>query len=333
MKERKDENDLDISISSWSEEDVLNGEVVRSFTIILKTIGCSWSKKLGCTMCGYSNDCPDTPVSDQNMFNQINRSLEKIDDENYIKIFTSGSFMDEDEISRNAAEGIIKLIHDNKPDSRILIETRPEFVSEERMNRIRVIHEDIEIAIGLEDSSNEVLSSLVRKGFTYSDYLKAGRIIVDGGFHLKTYLLLKPPFLGEERSIEHTLSSIEKVHDNFPGSCISINPMNIQRGTEVEKLHLKGIYRTPWLWSLIEVLKEGHDITGGETRLMSSPTGAGKSRGAHNCGKCDRTAMEGIDRYSLTGDPVNLVLEEGCCLEEWRDYRKRSLITTMDPGR
>ena len=149
MKGKNGGVDLDIPISSWSEDDVLDGKKVRAFTIILRTAGCSWFRKMGCTMCGYSNDCPDTPVSDENLLKQMENALERYDGESYIKIFTSGSYLDEEEISRVAADGMIGMIHERIPDCRILIESRPEFITEERMASLRELHSDIEIAIGV----------------------------------------------------------------------------------------------------------------------------------------------------------------------------------------
>ena len=64
--------------------------------------------------------------------------------------------------------------------------------------------------------------------------------------------------------------------------------------------------------------------------LMSAPTGAGKSRGAHNCGKCDNEAIESITRYSMTGDPEDLILPAECCKEKWVNYKNISAATPMD---
>ncbi|PNX45885.1 MAG: radical SAM protein, partial [Thermoplasmata archaeon M9B1D] len=43
-------------VSFWSEKDILNKKVVDAFVIILRTRGCSWALKSGCSMCGYFND-------------------------------------------------------------------------------------------------------------------------------------------------------------------------------------------------------------------------------------------------------------------------------------
>lgn len=102
---------------------------------------------------------------------------------------------------------------------------------------------------------------------------------------------------------------------------ISINPMNIQRGTMVEGLWKKGQYRTPWLWTVVKLLLASPT----DVRTISSPTGGGKRRGAHNCGKCDRDILDAIEEFSLSGQRKKLehVMKKGCtCKLAWEDQLK-----------
>jgi radical SAM enzyme (TIGR01210 family) len=36
---------------------------------------------------------------------------------------------------------------------------------------------------------------------------------------------------------------------------------------------------------------------------MSSPSGGGKARGVHNCGRCDGDILRAVQAFSLSGDP------------------------------
>jgi radical SAM enzyme (TIGR01210 family) len=85
-------------------------------------------------------------------------------------------------------------------------------------------------------------------------------------------------------------------------STISLNPVNVQRNTLVEDLWEKGKFRPPWLWSVVEVLRHGHKIAEGKISIVCDPVAAGKSRGAHNCGKCDASVLDAIRRFSLDQD-------------------------------
>ena len=85
----------------------------------------------------------------------------------------------------------------------------------------------------------------------------------------------------------------------------------------MERLWKRGEYRSPWIWSLIEVFRRCADIKG--PRLMSSPSGGGSQRGVHNCGECDRRALDAVDRFSMTQDIKDL--DVTCdCLKTWKDY-------------
>ena len=52
---------------------------------------------------------------------------------------------------------------------------------------------------------------------------------------------------------------------------ISVNPMNIQRGTIIDRLHRHNEYRPPWLWSLVEMIKQAHPHIYPEGGVNGSP--------------------------------------------------------------
>jgi radical SAM enzyme (TIGR01210 family) len=142
--------------------------------------------------------------------------------------------------------------------------------------------------------------------------------------------------MSEGDSLNDALRSIEHISREFPGSRISINPMNIQKGTAVEKLYNRGIYKPPWLWTLVEVLLKGNEKTDSGVHLMSSPTAGGKRRGAHNCGKCDETVLRGIERFSIDNDPSHLQIECQCREGKWRSAMDTGVLSPigcdmMDP--
>ena len=52
---------------------------------------------------------------------------------------------------------------------------------------------------------------------------------------------------------------------------------------------------------------------------MSAPTAGGKTRGSHNCGKCDNAVLDAINRFSLSGD-ITVLNDLDCeCKNKWRD--------------
>lgn len=292
----------------WKENDMSDGKQVKAMVLILRTSGCVWAKKMGCTMCGYKN-ASLPKVTEEDLLKQIDFAMGKYKGEKFVKIYTSGSFLDENEIPKNVRK---KIFENFSGCERILFESRPEFITEKVLSECP---KTVTVALGLETHDPEIMKTCVRKGFTPQQCADAGRLVKKMGLSVRSYLLLKPPFLTEGNAIESAIESI-KFADGFSDE-ISVNPVNVQNGTDVEKLWKKGDYRSPWIWSLIEVLKKCSGKT--KARLMSSPSGGGTQRGVHNCGKCDLEALGAIEKFSFSQNPKDLSVK--CeCESKWKNY-------------
>lgn len=298
-------------IAMWTEKDVADGRVVDAFVLILRTRGCYWALHSGCTMCGYINDARMAPVSQKNLRNQLRKAMERYKGEKVVKIFTSGSFLDTGEIPFDVQSEILRSFEGAE---RLIIESLPEFITGKALRELR--QDNLEVAIGLESASDEVLEKKINKSFRVKDYLNATKILKRLKIPLKTYILLKPPFMTEKEAIEDAVSSI--IFASKYSSEISLNPVNIQNFTLVHHLWRRREYRAPWLWSVVEVLRRAKPEIG-DVRLVSWPTAGGRERGAHNCGKCDRKLIKAIEDFSLS---QNMEIFDGLycsCIEKWRD--------------
>jgi radical SAM enzyme (TIGR01210 family) len=293
----------------WKEEDIVDGERVRALVVIFRTIGCWWSKKRGCLMCGYNQAASGSGIGEEELLKQLEIAKSKLQGEEMVKIYTSGSFLDEKEIPPSVRERVLQEFSSCK---RILFESRPEFVTEESLSRLPA--DKVEIALGLESANDLVLRKCINKGFGASDYQRAASLIKSKGMRVRTYLLLKPLYLTERQAMLDTISSIDFAHGL--SDSISVNPVNVQRETQVESLFRRGDYRPPWLWTLVEVLRQGRSKT--DIRVFSSPSGAGTSRGAHNCGKCDAGVIAAIERFAFTQDLKEFDGLDCGCKARWR---------------
>ena len=152
-----------------------------------------------------------------------------------------------------------------------------------------------EFAIGLETANDLIRQNIIRKGFTFQDFIDAAKTVHDRSGKVKAYLLLKPPFLSEGAAIRDAIISAKAARQH--ADILSLNLCNIQRGTVVERLWEHGEYRPPWLWSAVEVLKNV------SYPIICDPVGAGARRGPHNCGECDDAIAMAIRGHDLTQDP------------------------------
>jgi len=304
----KKEINFDRPVAVWIGKDNIDGSVAESLTVILRTKGCFWANKKGCVMCGFSDDSSDL-VSDKNILNQFNYAI-RDKDVKYVKIYTSGSFLDKNEISIAVREKIIDEM-DKNFIKKIIVESRPEFITRENLS---MLDDRFIIAIGLETADDYIRNKIINKGFTFSDYVRACNQIHSFGMDVKTYLLLKPPFLIERDAITDTIYSGIKCSEY--SDYISINPCNIQKNTRLEHLWFERGYRPPWLWSCLDVLSNLSDI---DLPIQMDPVGAGSVRGPHNCGRCDRTIAQTIRDFSLDNNP-KLIKNLDCeCKEIWKE--------------
>ncbi|WP_457548480.1 archaeosine biosynthesis radical SAM protein RaSEA [Archaeoglobus sp.] len=287
-------------VAVWIEKERLYGEVVDCLTVILRTRGCSWNR---CLMCGYKKDT-DPRVTNRSLKKQLEKALKK-GKAKILKIFTSGSFFELDKEFRDFVYYKVSRMGFEK----LIVESRPEFVYrvEEDLEKIEF---ELEVGIGLETSNDFVREHCINKGFTFEDFKEASKFLKSKGFRVKVYLLLRPPFLSEREAIEDAIKSIEDVKDL--ADVVSLNPTNVQSGTYLEGLWRWGIYRPPWLWSVVEVLKNSN------LEIVSDPVGAGSLRGPHNCGKCDKAVARAIREFSLYQD-LSVFENLSCrCLKLWK---------------
>ncbi|KKN48010.1 hypothetical protein LCGC14_0657300 [marine sediment metagenome] len=309
---RLKEEQLESPTSFWIKRERLFHEIGKELTIILRTKGCSWatSESGGCSMCGYIRDACIEGIHDTQIIKQFDYVLSnKIgeiseDPNNYIlKIFNSGSFFDDDEISTNVRRNLYEKIANIKKVKEVVLESRSEYITDEKLLEIREFLDKkyIEVAIGLETVDDYIRNNYINKNAFIDDFKDVLRRCKQHGIGVKAYLLFKPPFLNEQAAVDDCSHSLKELI-NLKINSISINPMNIQKNTLVEYLWFQGKYKTPWYYSLFKCLKKSinqYDLN--SIRILCDPSGAGTKRGIHNCLKreCEQSARKVLNNFVL----------------------------------
>jgi radical SAM enzyme (TIGR01210 family) len=295
----------------WVDEDNTPDGVKQSLTIILNTGGCRWARAGGCTMCGYvAESVEGGTVEHDALMDQIERCLDHErenaeSDCDLIKIYTSGSFLDEREIPAETRDAIAETFADRE---RIVLESLPDFVEREKLADFVDRGLDTDVAVGLETASDRIRHDCVNKYFDFADFEAACEQALTAGAGVKAYLLLKPPFVTESEAIEDMAASVRRCADVEGCHTVSMNPCNVQSYTMVDELYFHGGYRPPWLWSVASVLESTADV---DAIVVSDPVGAGSDRGPHNCGECDERVQRAIKDFDLRQDPS--VFEQVSC--------------------
>ena len=291
-------DDEEKPLACWPGTDRHEGREVKTLTVILKSGGCSWNR---CLMCSYRHERYG-PMAPEELSSRIIRQLVyvrrnfSLEDTEIVKIYTSGSFFDPREVPPAAVLEAGRLFRGKI----VIAETRPEYVDKDVLAEFTseidtgVHRRPLYVAMGLETTNDAIRSKSIDKGFSYGDYTAAVHEARSAGAGIKAYLLLKPLFLTETEAVEDMKQSLRDLEGH--ADMISMNVSTIQRGTAMERYWKQGAYRPPYLWSVLDVLASA------PMEVLCDPLGGGYSRGAHNCGECDRPIVDSIRHYSLTGD-------------------------------
>ncbi len=302
-----------------------DGTPCSAATVILRTKGCHWWWSSGCTFCGYFNDTRDD-VTEADLQAQWDWSAAKLNgfaDVQMVKVYTSGSLLEDREIPVGFQERVLRECAER--GLHLIVESRTEQLTQEKLAWATSINPDFTVAIGLEAYDDEVLRFHVNKGFSVRSYDRAVANLKEAGLRVKAYLMFKPPFMSEADALDHIVDWIAAIAEDADE--ISINPMNIQGGTVIDRLHRARQYRPPWLWSLVEMIRRAHPIVHPEggvngdadqiSRLIVHPTAGGRVRGSHNCGSCDADVVAAIERYAVSGDLMEFDGLSCACEARW----------------
>ena len=314
----------------WIDEDRTPDGVSESLTIVLNTGGCRWARAGGCTMCGYVAESVDGgSVSHEALLEQLDACLDHERPSTdapcaLVKLYTSGSFLDEREVSATTRAAVAETFADRE---RIVVESLPDFVDPKKLTDFtdRGLHTDV--AIGLETASDRIRSDCVNKYFDFTDFeaacaaaRTADEAAPDASAGVKAYLLMKPPFLSESEALDDMIESVERCAAVDGCHTVSMNPCTVQRYTMVDELYFRGGYRPPWLWSVAAVLEQTADEP---AIVVSDPVGHGSDRGAHNCGECDDRLHRAIKDFDLRQDPTVFDQVDCACYATWEAVCER----------
>ena len=198
--------------------------------LFLKSGRCAWGK---CLFCGYGK-IQEKVISKNEFKRYLHKFFNsiKIDHIDHIKVFSSGSFLDERQLPRELRKYFISECL-NRGIKKVTIESRPEFVTEESIDDFDNL--DLEIAMGLEIADNNILKK-INKGFYLRDFERAASLIHAKGADVRTYLLVNLPFV---ENMENSLNTSVEYALKFSDSVVLINLLP-HSNSDLFKLWIRG---------------------------------------------------------------------------------------------
>jgi radical SAM enzyme (TIGR01210 family) len=180
-------------------------DIVPVATIFLTNRECPWR----CTMCDlWKNTLPETvPVGAIPL--QINYALERLPAARQVKLYNSGSFFDEGAIPREDYLGIAQRISNF---DRTIVECHPSLVGTSCVEFRDLAGNMLEVAMGLETAHPQVLERL-NKRMTLDQFAAAAEFLRDHEIDLRVFILVQPPFMRVEESLEWAQRSLDFAFD------------------------------------------------------------------------------------------------------------------------
>ncbi len=158
-----------------------------------------------------------------------------------IKLYNSGSFFDPKAIPPGDDALIARQL---EHFDRVIVESHPAFVGERCWRFKRALGPKLEVAMGLETVHPDVLPRL-NKRMTLEHYARAAAALREQDIDVRSFLLIRPPFMAEEEVVEWTRKGVEFAFEKG-ASIVSLIPTRFGSGA-LEKLATQGHFEPPSL--------------------------------------------------------------------------------------
>ena len=203
-------------------------------------------------------------------------------------------------------------------------ETRPEFLTEDTVAEFAAILEDKgkQVNIGLESSNPWILRNCIGKSCSPNDFAAGATLLQHYGIRPIANILLGAPFLTEREALDSTIQSVRWALENGAHICV-LFPSNVKRWTLQYWLWERGLYHSPSLWSLVEVIY----ALGPESSQRIALSYYNRKLSTvikeipYTCQDCHHDVVELLEKYCAQGDfsLIESLRQSTCaCRAEWR---------------
>jgi archaeosine synthase beta-subunit len=300
--------------------------VIR-LTLLLPGKGCSWacSESGGCTMCGFPQKVKNIgkKFTKKNLIS-LYETAETVTLKSkpaILTIYNAGSFINNNEIPFETQKEICQRVKNHPTIQTLLIESRAEFVTEERIKPLKnaLGSKKLIVAIGLEAQDDKIRNEYIHKGLSKETYEKAIKTIKKMGIKSSTYVFIKPIFLSEKEAIEEAVKTAKYAFECGTNE-VDFESAFIQPNTLMEKLYKQKKFTPPWLWSIIEVIKRTYNL--GNIHIGGFDDEPPPVAIPRNCSNCSERISDILQNYRENHD-INLFNNLSCpCEKEWRKIVK-----------
>jgi len=235
-------------------ERAADGSLVDGLTIFLTNKECPWR----CLMCDlWQNTLDETvpagAISEQIDFalGQTERECSNLAELQQIKLYNAGSFFDAQAIPEDEEAVISKRL---AKFSRVIVESHPALIGDRCLRFRDRLNGQLEIALGLETVHPEALVKL-NKRVSLEQFRDAADFITRHEIALRTFVLLQPPFIPVDESVEWAKRSIDFSQD-CGATVTALIPTRTGNGA-MDRLAAVGQFIEPTLVQLEDTMDYG----------------------------------------------------------------------------
>jgi radical SAM enzyme (TIGR01210 family) len=221
---------------------------------------CSYKQRTGgCTFCTIENRA----LGNINYLDQFRYAIDQIKGKQKKNILLfNRNFLDDRELPEETRRELLEEAKKYATET-ISIESRPEYVTGERLKDIRnILGMDLEVdlSIGVETTNDFIRKYNHNKGFTMADVMTAKSVMDKYRISFVPFIFVKPLFVTERMAIEDTTKSIQKVLD-MGAKRVSVQPMHAYRGSLGGVMVESGRMTPPNLWSIWQIMANLKDVS------------------------------------------------------------------------
>lgn len=275
-----------------------DGRVDDVATVFLTNRECPFR----CLMCDLWRHTTDVSVAVGDIPAQIDYALERLAPARRIKLYNSGNFFDTKAIPPADYPAIAARLDGFES---VIVENHPRLCGPSCLEFRDLLSGRLEVALGLETAHPEVLERL-NKRMTLDDFRRAADVLLDAGIAIRTFILLRPPFLSEAEGVEWALRSIEFAFDAGV-TCCSVIPTRSGNGI-MDRLERDGTFHPPSISSIESVLEQG--IATDRGRVFVDVWDLERFYDCGDCGPARRDRLEKMNLTQRVAPPVRCSCED-----------------------
>ena len=242
-----------------------------------------------CLMCDLWKHTTDTPVGVGAIPAQIDYALERLPPARHIKLYNSGNFFDRKAIPPDDYPAIAQRVAGFET---VIVENHPNLCNDACLRFRDMLTGSMEVALGLETTHPVVLDRL-NKRMTLGDFERAVAFLRRNNIAVRTFILVRPPFMGEEEGVEWAVRAIEWAFD-VGVQCCSLVPTRAGNGI-MEQIEQAGLFAPPLLTSLERVLEAGLKMRRGRVFMDLWDV-----ERFYTCARCSPARAARLRRMNLT---------------------------------